>query len=294
VETSADVVPTVLPGWTPTLVLPETLLDDSDAATLAVAHECVHVANGDPTLAVIEEMLVATFQAHPLVGRLLRRIADAREEACDAVVVRHARHRRRQYATLLLQFASSGERPVAAAGLSLSQSPPTLKTRIQTMKTSTVASTSSGWTLFVTALLGIALLVGACTDGVSTQSSADQSSDQQTAIAQDDDATSVSDDVVTTEKVDVQPKIKGGMNAFRENVIYPEIVAKAGIEGKVLVQFVVDESGAVTQEEVVRGVHDDLDEAALVAVRKTEFTPAQKDGKPVKARLVLPVNFRLN
>lgn len=293
VETSKDVVPTVIPGWTPTLVLPETLFDDPDAASLVVAHECAHVAQADPLLAVLEEVTATTFRAHPLTRSLQYRISATREEACDAVVVHHARDRRRQYATLLLQFASPTEPPRVAAGLSLSQSTPTLKTRIRAMKTSTAASTASGWTLFVTALLGVALLVGACADGVSPDSSSGVA-DAQPETAQKGDATSGTEDVVSWDEVDTQPKIKGGIAAFQKNVIYPEIVARAGIEGKVLVQFVVDENGAVTQEKVVESVHDDLDKAALIAVRKTEFAPARKDGQPVKAQLVLPVTFSLD
>jgi TonB family protein len=94
--------------------------------------------------------------------------------------------------------------------------------------------------------------------------------------------------------VEDQPELVGGMKALQEAVSYPELAKEAGIEGRVIVQFVVDENGTVTNPEITRGVHKLLNEAALQAVKQQEFKPGQQQGEPVKVQMSLPVTFRLD
>lgn len=93
--------------------------------------------------------------------------------------------------------------------------------------------------------------------------------------------------------VEEQPTLVGGMKALQESVEYPEFAKKAGIEGRVFVQFVVDEQGNVQNPQVTRGVHKLLNEAAIEAVKKQEFEPGKQRGEPVKVQMSLPVTFRL-
>ena len=93
--------------------------------------------------------------------------------------------------------------------------------------------------------------------------------------------------------VEDRPELIGGMRALQEAVEYPEFAKKAGIEGRVFVQFIVDEQGNVTNPQVTRGVHKLLDESALEAVREMKFKPGKQRGKAVKVQMSLPVTFRL-
>ena len=93
--------------------------------------------------------------------------------------------------------------------------------------------------------------------------------------------------------VENQPELIWGMNSLREAVQYPDFAKKAGIEGRVIVQFVVDKEGNVTNPKVVRGVHKMLNEAAVEAVKKQKFTPGKQRGEAVKVQMSLPVTFRL-
>lgn len=93
--------------------------------------------------------------------------------------------------------------------------------------------------------------------------------------------------------VEDQPELIGGMQALRESVEYPQFAKKAGIEGRVIVQFVVNEQGNVVNPQVIRGVHKMLDEAAVEAVKKQKFKPGKQRGEPVKVQMSLPVTFRL-
>lgn len=91
----------------------------------------------------------------------------------------------------------------------------------------------------------------------------------------------------------VQPEIVGGPDALYERVVYPEEARDAGIEGRVLVQFVVDEGGAVTEAHVLQSPDPRLSSAALDAVRGVRFTPGRENGQPVRVQLTLPIAFSL-
>ncbi len=99
------------------------------------------------------------------------------------------------------------------------------------------------------------------------------------------------------DRVDTTPRMlpsqAEAMRAMQAAVEYPSAARQAGIEGRVIVQFVVDETGAVTDPFVVRGIGGGADEEAIRAVQTLRFEPAQKDGKAVKVNMTLPVTFRL-
>ena len=94
--------------------------------------------------------------------------------------------------------------------------------------------------------------------------------------------------------VERMPELVGGLEAFQRTIVYPEIARLAGIEGRVIVQFVIDERGNVNNPVVVRGIGGGCDEAAVEAVKKAKFTPGMQRGRPVKAvsytHLTLPTN----
>ncbi len=93
--------------------------------------------------------------------------------------------------------------------------------------------------------------------------------------------------------VENQPELIGGMKALNEEVEYPDFARKAGIEGRVFVQFVVDEEGNVQNPKVTRGVHKLLNQEAMRAVKEMKFEPGKQRGKAVKVQMSLPVTFRL-
>jgi TonB family protein len=91
----------------------------------------------------------------------------------------------------------------------------------------------------------------------------------------------------------------GGIDALRkflsENLLYPEEARKRGIEGTVFVSFVIGTDGTLSDFNVVKGVGEWVDEAALNVVKKMpSWTPGKQNGKVVKSRYALPINFKLN
>ncbi len=92
---------------------------------------------------------------------------------------------------------------------------------------------------------------------------------------------------------EVQPELIGGLEGLQERVVYPPLAREAGIEGQVVVQFVVNEQGRVEDATVLRTPDDMLSEAALEAVRGSTFRPGQQRGAAVKVRFAVPITFRL-
>ncbi len=78
------------------------------------------------------------------------------------------------------------------------------------------------------------------------------------------------------------------------NFEYPAEAKEKGIQGRVLVQFVIDEKGNVTSPEVVEGADPLLDEAALALFAKLpQWSPGSQRGVPVKVAMTIPITFKL-
>ena len=93
--------------------------------------------------------------------------------------------------------------------------------------------------------------------------------------------------------VEDMPKLKGGMEGLMNNITYPEQARKAGIEGRVIVQFIVNEQGQVENPQIIKGIGAGADEEALRVVKQAEFTPGEQRGQAVRVQYSLPVVFKL-
>ena len=92
---------------------------------------------------------------------------------------------------------------------------------------------------------------------------------------------------------DEMPTVVGGLAVLMDRIKYPEIARKAGIEGTVLLDVVVDTNGAVADVTVKNGIGGGCDEEAVRAAKTLHFTPGYTDGKPVRMKIVLPIRFVL-
>ncbi len=93
--------------------------------------------------------------------------------------------------------------------------------------------------------------------------------------------------------VETMPQLQGGLADLQRKVRYPEMARRAGIEGRVTVQFIVNEQGKVENPRVIRGIGGGCDEAALEAVKQAKFSPGMQRGRPVRVQYSLPIVFRL-
>lgn len=87
---------------------------------------------------------------------------------------------------------------------------------------------------------------------------------------------------------------QGIMEHIINKLAYPESAKAAGIEGTVVVKFVIDKTGRVSDTKVMKGP-EALSKAAMEVVRELPgFTPGLQNGKPVYVELVLPIRFALS
>lgn len=89
---------------------------------------------------------------------------------------------------------------------------------------------------------------------------------------------------------DKMPELKGGIEAVMSEVTYPDVLN--GIEGRVLVELIVNRFGEVTEPAVVQSLHYAADREAIRVVNRMKFSPGVLDGLPVKVKYTLPVFFR--
>ena len=98
--------------------------------------------------------------------------------------------------------------------------------------------------------------------------------------------------------VEQMPQFPGGeaalMKFLQSHINYPPMAAENNVQGRVVVQFVVDKTGKVGEVKVVRSVDKDLDkEAARVCASLPKFTPGRQNGQAVAVWYTLPVTFKL-
>ena len=91
------------------------------------------------------------------------------------------------------------------------------------------------------------------------------------------------------------PSFKGNVNQWlSQNLTYPAVAAENGIEGRVIVKFVGEKDGRVTDVQVVRSVDPALDREAVNTVKRMpKWNPGMNNGQPARVWFTLPVNFKL-
>ncbi len=120
------------------------------------------------------------------------------------------------------------------------------------------------------------------------------------ANAQNNNPLNNSPDKDTTQEVFVDPvihpKFPGGdealMQYLSENLVYPPTIQDRRFKGKVLVQFVVETDGSISNVEVVRSLYKDLDEEVVRVIKNMpKWIPAEQDGKAIREYYRVPIGF---
>jgi TonB family protein len=115
------------------------------------------------------------------------------------------------------------------------------------------------------------------------------------ALEEEQDETDPIDFAVVEEK----PEFPGGdtalINFIAKNTEYPQTAKDEGIQGRVIVHFVISETGDVTNIRIARGVNPYLDQEALRVVRlMPRWKPGKQRGKNVPIKYMIPINFYLS
>ena len=100
-----------------------------------------------------------------------------------------------------------------------------------------------------------------------------------------------------TEDVITQPEFKGGIEKMyqyiSDNFVYPEEAEKRSVNGKMEVEFTVEKSGDITYVGILKGLDYSIDEEVLRLLKAMpRWTPATKNGVPVRYKVSMPINIR--
>jgi protein TonB len=103
----------------------------------------------------------------------------------------------------------------------------------------------------------------------------------------------IEEDIFDVHGIEVLPAMHGGLIKLYSEIKYPEMARKAGIEGTVIVQFIVNKEGLVESPEIYRGIGGGCDEEVLRVIQKMRFSPGVQNGNLVKVRMAQAFRFQL-
>ena len=98
--------------------------------------------------------------------------------------------------------------------------------------------------------------------------------------------------------VEQMPQFPGGtkelMTFLSENVRYPETAHKAGVQGRVIANFIVEKDGSITEAKIVKSVSPELDAEALRVINSMpKWIPGMQNDEAVRVKYTIPVTFQL-
>ena len=120
-----------------------------------------------------------------------------------------------------------------------------------------------------------------------------------TTNAQEEDKSSDKQDDEIFKVVGDAPQFPGGqkarINFIKDNLEYPESALKNGVEGTVYISFVVNKDGSISDAEVLRGIEEKCNKAALEVVKSMpDWEPGRQRGEPVRVQFNMPIPFKLD
>ncbi len=294
---SRDTGPAVVGFLRSRIVVPDwALTADETLRRLMLTHEREHVRAGDPALLLAGIVALILMPWNGALWWQLRRLRLAVEMDCDARVLRRYPDVRR-YGTLLLEVGrrSQGYRlPVTA----FSEPRSFLARRIRRMTEPgrprrvlwAVASLAAGATVIVLACQTPIpdRIVGSGSDAVIEEK-------VEVEVLPQGDIARLMDGPVFTPYTQA-PELRNREAVTRTlQASYPPLLRDAGIGGRALVWFLIDQTGKVVKTQLRESSgHEALDQAALHVARTMEFEPARNRGEPVAVWVALPITFNVD
>ena len=260
---------------------------DNENVNKIIAHENEHVRQKHSIDILISELFCAVFWWNPFAWLLRKEIKINLEYLADQGVLEKGFDcQEYQYALL---NASRGDAGMPLVNnFNVSQ----LKKRIAMMnkkKTPILSATKYLLAAPIAAMLLLGNVVQATPELIDISS---KNPEMNLSIAQD----SMRNGVYNI--VDQMPQYPGGESEMQkfisENLKYPETAQKEGIQGRVIVRFVVEKTGAISNIEVIRGIGPDCDKEAIRTIKAMpNWIPGKTTGRIVPVYFTLPIVFKL-
>jgi TonB family protein len=279
---SRDAGPAVIGFRTPVIVIPEWVLGmDRPLRTLVLRHEREHLERGDPRL-LLGAVAIATLAPWNLLFWFqLHRLRSAMELDCDARVLR-AHPDPRRYGSLLLAVAQRADRGVLLQA-ALTESRSLLSRRITAMR-----QTATSFRVTQTLLLATAAVLAGFV-AIELRSTPEPVQFAQVAERPI---------VHTGEQPYFEFQVENPVTPVAGSTMprYPDSLRQAGVEGEVLVQFVVGPEGKadVGSFKVLKSDHDLFTQSVRNALPMMRFNPALVGGKAVRQVVQQPFTFSIS
>lgn len=262
-----------------------------DEISEILTHEMAHVRQHHSVDVLLAEMVSICCWMNPFAWLLKREVRLNLEFLADRKVMEAG------FATKSYQYHLLGLAYNHKYGLSNNFNFSHLKQRIIMMnKKKSNAAGHIKYALFV--LPAFALLVAgniSCSQGASEKQDAKEETVAPDSVAAPTDGVAKDEVFMVAEQM---PEFPGGMKELlkflQDNLKYPENAMKNNVQGRVIVQFVVEKDGTLTEFKVARSVDPDLDAEALrVLQTMPKWKPGMQRGKIVRVKFTVPVSFKL-
>ncbi len=266
--------------------------DYKSAGEMITCHESAHLRLHHWIDLLLAQLTIIVLWYNPASWLMRTELRNIHEYQADSAVLRSGTDAR-QYQLLLIKKAVGRRFPSLANSLNHSK----LKNRITMMCNQTSSPARRLRALaFAPALLlaAIAVNIPAVTSALNATSAVSLTADKGNEKIADRQN---GNDVVSGIP-EVLPQYPGGdgemIKFMVNNIKYPKEAAEAGVQGRVVVEFVVDKNGRPTDITVKKSVSPELDAEALRIISiMPDWTPARDKGKTVGCKVTLPVSFKL-
>jgi len=232
---------------------------------------------------------------NPLSWLLLKEIRLNLEYMADEAAIPDEQEKK-TYQYLLLDISQSNNELPSAIPFNYSF----LKTRIRMINRKRSQTTSVfKYLLILPLFLAIVTANQCCTDQQPLQSEIEKVFPKPSEVQTKDSSTTASETSETPlEVAEIMPEFPGGTEALlsfiKDNLEYPQKAIDEQTEGRVIIRFVVNSNGEISDPTILKGINKNLDQAAIDVINKLpRWKPGQQDGHPVSVQFTLPIVFKL-
>lgn len=265
-----------------TIFLPEENLNDQNVDKI-IKHEAVHIAENHSFDMIIFELITIFQWFNPFAWLCKRELVAQHEFSADSRVMNSGTERK-IYKDLIFSYS------MQLSGSSVTNNfNSLLKRRFEMLTKTTSGKRGKVKVLFsIPVILLLVVIFGCKSESVNSTQAGNTPSPAGKAQMQGDAYTFVQE----------MPTYPAGqeklLRFIGQNVVYPAIAKKAGVQGKVMIGFVVEKDGSMADINVLKGIGSGCDEEAVrVCKLMGKWNPGKQDGKPVRVRLVIPFQFKL-
>jgi TonB family protein len=274
-----------------TIFLPESLSGHPDQDPI-IHHERTHIRQGHSFDNIFVEFFLALFWFNPVMWLLKAALRNTHEYLADHGAISNTPGLAGYQSLLLKQVSGFAPMPVTSSFNS------TIKKRLTMMHRNHSGLLAKFKPLLLIPVLTCLVVLFACTEN-------EPYTEESEPLEQVLEEYQHQDDLIPAEEeifyiVEEMPTFNGGeppmefRKFIEQQLNYPESAIEKGIEGRVIVQFKVDEKGKVVDAVVLRSVDPALDKEAIRLVNSSpDWTPGKQRGQAVKVLFTFPINFVL-